>query len=105
MCHALHHRVEEACVAQVTHSIGDPLHGRFFNNHFVGSPLRYLLYAADALGLRSLFLRIRLSFWYLNSVILGILRLISMILGEERHELLMMHHLRLLRGPVHLHIK
>ena len=105
MCHALHHRVEEASVAQVTHSIGDPLHGRFINNHFIGRPLRYLLYNADALGLRSLFLRIRLSFWYLNRMILGILRLISLVLGEERHELLIVHDLRLQRLPVHLHIK
>ena len=105
MCHALHHRVKEASVSQVTHSIGDPLHGRFFNNHFISRPLRYLLYTADALGLRSLFLRIRLSFWCLNPMILGILRLICLVLGEERHELLMMHDLRLLRLPVHLHIK
>lgn len=105
MCHALHHRVEEASVAQVTHSICDPLHGRFLNNHFIGRPLRYLLYSAGALDLWSLFLRIRLSFWYLNSVILANLRLISFVLCEERHELLMMHDLRLLRLPVHLHIK
>ena len=98
-------RVEEASVAQVTHSISDPLHGRFINNHFIGRPLRYLLYPADALGLWSLFLRIRLSFWYLNSVILVNLRLISLVLGEERHELLIVHDLRLLRLPVHLHIK
>jgi hypothetical protein len=105
MCHALHHRVEEASVAQVTHSIGDPLHSRFLNNHFIGRPLRYLLYPADALGLWSLFLRIRLSFWYLNPMILVSLRLISLVLGEERHELLIVHDLRLLRLPVHLHIK
>jgi hypothetical protein len=50
-------------------------------------------------------LRIRLSFWYLNPMILVSLRLISLVLGEERHELLIVHDLRLLRLPVHLHIK
>ena len=85
MCHALHHRVEEAGVAQVPHSICDPLHGRFINNHFIGRPLRYLLYSAytiDLGGLRSLFLRIRLSFWCLHHMILVILMLISLVLGE-----------------------
>jgi len=108
MSHALHHRVEEACVAQVPHSICDPLHGRFINNHFIGRPLRYLLYSADTLelgGFRSLFLRIRLRFWCLHRMILVILMLISLVLGEERHELLMMHDLVVLIWLAHLHIK
>ena len=86
MCHALHHRVEEACVAQVPHSISDPLHGRFINNHFIGRPLRYLLYPGetlDLMGLRSLFLSIRLSFWDLYLMTLAILMLSRLVLCEE----------------------
>jgi hypothetical protein len=59
----------------------------------------------DLRGLRSLFLRIRLSFWCLHRMILVILMLIRLVLGEERHELLMMHDLVVLIWLAHLHIK